>query len=137
MRTIERTTAFKRDYKREAKGPHRTDLDTVLLEIIGPLANDEALPDRCRDHALSGGWKHYRDCHVRPDLVLIYPAYRRGSSGPGPPRLSFGARALIFLHPPPRLVVQSGGGGPSPSDCTALANAVFTLVCVVPLRSCD
>lgn len=72
MRTIERTTAFKRDYKREAKGPHRTDLDMLLREIVGALAYDQALPDRCRDHALTGGWKHYRDCHVRPDLVLIY-----------------------------------------------------------------
>ncbi len=72
MRTIERTTAFKRDFKREARGPHRDLLDTELRDVIVALANDWALQARHRDHALSGHWKDYRDCHVRPDLVLIY-----------------------------------------------------------------
>ena len=36
------------------------------------LAVDDALPERMRDHALGGQWKDFRDCHVRPDLVLIY-----------------------------------------------------------------
>lgn len=72
MRTIERTTAFKRDFKREAKGRHRALLDTDLREIIVALANDVALHERHRDHSLIGNWKDYRDCHVRPDLVLIY-----------------------------------------------------------------
>ena len=36
------------------------------------LANDESLPKRYFDHALSGEWSDYRDCHIRPDLVLIY-----------------------------------------------------------------
>ena len=72
MRTIERTTAFKRDFKREAKGPHRAVLDTDLRQIITALANDQPLEPRHRDHALSSNWKGYRDCHVRPDLVLIY-----------------------------------------------------------------
>jgi len=72
MRTIERTTAFKRDFKREAKGPHRAVLDTDLRQIIVALANDQPLEPKHRDHALSSNWKGYRDCHVRPDLVLIY-----------------------------------------------------------------
>lgn len=72
MRTIERTTAFKKDFKREAKGRHRDVLDADLRRIIGALANDEPLEPRYRDHALTGDWKTYRDCHVRPDLVLIY-----------------------------------------------------------------
>ena len=72
MRTIERTTAFKRDFKREAKGPHSAVLDTDLRQIIAALANDQPLEPKHRDHALSSNWKGYRDCHVRPDLVLIY-----------------------------------------------------------------
>jgi mRNA interferase YafQ len=36
------------------------------------LAADEPLATRHRDHALTGEWKDHRDCHVRPDLVLIY-----------------------------------------------------------------
>ncbi|MBK0023905.1 type II toxin-antitoxin system YafQ family toxin [Ochrobactrum sp. S46] len=72
MRTIERTTAFKRDFKREAKGRHRGILDTELRRMIVALANDEPLEPRHRDHALSNEWRDYRDCHVKPDLVLIY-----------------------------------------------------------------
>ncbi|MGD7034404.1 type II toxin-antitoxin system YafQ family toxin [Methylotuvimicrobium buryatense] len=36
------------------------------------LANDRLLESRHQDHALSGNWKDYRDCHIKPDLVLIY-----------------------------------------------------------------
>lgn len=36
------------------------------------LQADQPLPERFRGHALSGEWKDYRDCHVFPDLVLIY-----------------------------------------------------------------
>lgn len=72
MRTIERTTAFRRDFKREAKGPRRNVLDTDLRRIIEALATDTPLEARQRDHALTGNWKDYRDCHVKPDLVLIY-----------------------------------------------------------------
>jgi mRNA interferase YafQ len=72
MRTIERTSAFKRDFKREAKGRHRDILDTELRRVIVALASDDPLESRHRDHALSNDWKNYRDCHVKPDLVLIY-----------------------------------------------------------------
>ncbi|CAG0972239.1 mRNA interferase toxin YafQ [Burkholderiales bacterium] len=72
MRRIEYTGQFKRDYKREAKGPHRSTLDQTLLPIVKALADDEPLEPRHRDHALIGEWKDHRDCHLRPDLVLIY-----------------------------------------------------------------
>jgi mRNA interferase YafQ len=72
MRTISRTTRFKKDYKREAKGRHRKTLDDELLSVISLLAADETLPERLHDHALTGEWSDHRDCHIRPDLVLIY-----------------------------------------------------------------
>lgn len=72
MRTIERTTQFKRDYKREAKGRHAGILDAELMVVITSLALDEPLEPHRRDHALTADWKDHRDCHVRPDLVLIY-----------------------------------------------------------------
>ena len=72
MRTIERIGQFKRDYKRQKKGQHRFTLDEGLLPIIERLANDEPLEARHRDHALTGEWQDHRDCHVKPDLVLIY-----------------------------------------------------------------
>lgn len=43
-----------------------------FIEIVRALANDEQLAAKYRDHALSGDWKVHRDCHVKPDLVLIY-----------------------------------------------------------------
>jgi mRNA interferase YafQ len=36
------------------------------------LARDQALEPRHRDHALTGDWADHRDCHIKPDLVLIY-----------------------------------------------------------------
>ncbi len=72
MRKIERTSQFKRDYKREAKGRHRVSLDAALVPLLVTLANDQPLEPRHHDHALSGNWKDHRDCHVKPDLVLIY-----------------------------------------------------------------
>jgi mRNA interferase YafQ len=36
------------------------------------LADDALLPRRYFDHALGGEWNDHRDCHIRPDLVLIY-----------------------------------------------------------------
>ena len=72
MRTVERTHQFKRDYKRESCGRHRTDLDEQLAVIVQALASDDVLEPRHHDHALSGPWADFRDCHLRPDLVLIY-----------------------------------------------------------------
>ena len=72
MRRIEQTRQFKRDYKREAKGPHRESLANDFMLIVKALANDQPLAEKQRDHALSGEWKDHRDCHIKPDLVLIY-----------------------------------------------------------------
>lgn len=72
MRTTNYTNRFKRDYKREKAGQYRLQLDEELKRVIALLAEDEVLPIRHRDHALTGEWKDHRDCHIRPDLVLIY-----------------------------------------------------------------
>ncbi|KNY19179.1 type II toxin-antitoxin system YafQ family toxin [Escherichia coli] len=72
MRTIERTGQFKRDYKREMKGQHRTTLVADLTAVLDALVADRPLEPRHHDHALTGNWRDHRDCHVRPDLVLIY-----------------------------------------------------------------
>ena len=73
MRTIERSTAFKRDFKRAKASPrHRNDLDSLVSTAVARLASDQALPDKNRDHGLSGEWAAYRECHIRPDLLLIY-----------------------------------------------------------------
>jgi mRNA interferase YafQ len=72
MRKIDPTGQFRRDYKREAKGQYRATLDADLEPVLEALASDRPLEPRHRDHALTGEWKDHRDCHVKPDLVLIY-----------------------------------------------------------------
>ena len=54
MRTIDRPGSFKRDYKREAKGPHQRILDAVLVPVLRALAMDQVLGTRYRDHDLNG-----------------------------------------------------------------------------------
>ncbi|TXH67877.1 MAG: type II toxin-antitoxin system YafQ family toxin [Thiothrix sp.] len=66
MRKIERTTAFKRDFKRHGE------LDASLIEVLWKLANDAVLPESYRDHALTGNWVDFRECHIHPDVLLIY-----------------------------------------------------------------
>lgn len=72
MRTLERSSAFKRDYKRAAKGPHRVALDTDLISVLVALMDDQPLEPRLRDHDLSGDWAGCREWHVKLDLRSIY-----------------------------------------------------------------
>jgi mRNA interferase YafQ len=72
MREIERSNRFKRDYKRELKGLYRSTLADDLARVVHALAADMSLEPRYRDHPLRGSFAGYRDCHIRPDLVLIY-----------------------------------------------------------------
>lgn len=72
MRTIDRPGPFKRDYRREAKGRYHKTLDALLVPVLRDLATDQPLAPRFRDHELSGDWAGYRECHLKPDLLLIY-----------------------------------------------------------------
>lgn len=72
MREIRYTKRFKRDYKREKSGRHSKTLDAVLIDIVKLLAADVPLPHYNFDHPLSGEWVDHRDCHIKPDLILIY-----------------------------------------------------------------
>lgn len=69
MRTIRRTTQFKRDIKRAQK---RGKDFGKLKEVIEKLVAGVPLEERYRDHALSGTYRQARDCHTEPDWVLIY-----------------------------------------------------------------
>lgn len=42
------------------------------MSVLQFLVVDQALPLKCCDHPLTGEWKDHRDCHLKPDLVLIY-----------------------------------------------------------------
>jgi mRNA interferase YafQ len=72
MRRIERTNAFRRDFKREQRGQHRRDVEALLAIAVSQLAEDRPLPEKNRDHARAGVWHDFRECHLKPDLLLIY-----------------------------------------------------------------
>ncbi|MGC1869630.1 MAG: type II toxin-antitoxin system YafQ family toxin [Acidobacteriaceae bacterium] len=72
MRTIERTSAFKKDYKRVKATSRHKNIETLLEEILGLLVVDRALPEKHSDHGLAGEWNDHRECHLKPDLLLIY-----------------------------------------------------------------
>jgi len=72
MLKIERTSQFKRDYKRELKGRHKKTLENDLKEVLMSLVQYDSLEEKYKDHALTGNWKDHRDCHIKPDLILIY-----------------------------------------------------------------
>lgn len=69
-RIIETATRFKRDYRRELKTDPK--LQDKLTPVIELLATDAELPERLSDHPLQGDWKGFRDCHIKPDLLMIY-----------------------------------------------------------------
>jgi mRNA interferase YafQ len=70
MLKLEYATQFKKDFKKVAKLPIP---DVVEVgHVIKQLQLSNALPEKYVDHPLSGNWVGYRDCHIKPDLVLIY-----------------------------------------------------------------
>lgn len=51
----------------------RQGADLAELEAaVEVLAQQETLEDKYRDHTLIGNWRGYRDCHIRPDWLLLY-----------------------------------------------------------------
>lgn len=44
----------------------------LIVDVLTLLANDELLPNRYNDHPLSGDLQGFRECHIKPDLLLIY-----------------------------------------------------------------
>lgn len=70
MRAIETTAAFRKDFKRLARSPRHH--MSVLKAVIELLAADTDLPPRLHDHSLGGNWIGFRECHIRPDWLLIY-----------------------------------------------------------------
>ncbi len=69
MRSIFWTNQFKKDYKRAQS--QAKDIK-ALRGVITILAREEKLPEKYKDHPLHGEWNHHRDCHIKPDWVLIY-----------------------------------------------------------------
>lgn len=66
---VQWTSKFKKDYKLcQSRG-----LDINLLdEVIILLSEGKTLPQKYKDHSLSGQWKDFRECHIKPDWLLVY-----------------------------------------------------------------
>ncbi len=63
------TTRFKKDYKLAVK--RKLDI-SALDDIIRALSRGETLPEKHKDHNLTGDWVGHRECHILPDWLLIY-----------------------------------------------------------------
>ena len=69
MKIVVRTKRFNKDYSLAMK----RGLDIELLDnVIRILSSDEPLPEKYKDHALSGIWSGFRECHIQPDWLLVY-----------------------------------------------------------------
>lgn len=66
---VKPTTQFKKDFKLAMKRSMKIER---LEEVIAMLAMGETLPDKHKDHALTGNWVGHRECHILPDWLLIY-----------------------------------------------------------------
>lgn len=62
-------SSFKKDFKRIVKRGYNIRL---LEEVIEMLANSRPLPEKHRDHGLSGDYEGFRECHITSDWLLIY-----------------------------------------------------------------
>ncbi len=58
---------FKRDLKKAVATPEHRDAAALLEDVAAKLARDE----KHRDHALNGDWTNHRECHLKPDQLLI------------------------------------------------------------------
>jgi len=70
MHNLEYSTQFKKDFKKIVKLPIPDVIE--VGHVISSLQSGKVLPEKYADHSLSGNWANYRDCHIKPDLVLIY-----------------------------------------------------------------
>ena len=67
MYEIFRTSSFKKDYKKLSNSDKE-----ILKEVVTLLANGETLDKNYKDHSLIGNYLGCKECHLKPDLLLIY-----------------------------------------------------------------
>ncbi len=69
MLSVKYSSAFKKDYKLILKRNYPVE---ELFNVIDMLRNEKTLSPKYCDHELGGKWKGFRECHIRPDWLLIY-----------------------------------------------------------------
>ena len=70
MLEITYSNQFKKDFKKLRKLP-LPDLK-IIFEVISTLEKEANIDTKYKDHELIGNWSSFRECHVKPDLLLIY-----------------------------------------------------------------
>ena len=60
---------FKKDLKLAKKRGYNLEL---LNEVVETLQKEEPLPEKNRDHSLTGDYVGFRECHIQPDWLLVY-----------------------------------------------------------------
>ena len=69
MLKLNTSTQFKKDYKTCMRRHYNMDL---LQAVVDVLRVPDALPQKNRDHSLTGNYTGCRECHIQPDWLLIY-----------------------------------------------------------------
>ncbi len=69
MLEIVLSNQFKKDIKSAQKRGFKLEL---LTEVVDTLASQKSLPEKYRDHSLTGSYADFRECHIKPDWLLIY-----------------------------------------------------------------
>ena len=70
MYKVKYTSKFKKDYKRIASD---IAIKNDIINVVRLLSeNDVPLPPKYKDHQLKGEYTEFRECHVRPDWLLVY-----------------------------------------------------------------
>lgn len=69
MLSLKTTSRFRKDYKRIRKQGKDMNL---LQAVIDDLLAEKVLDKKYKDHALSGNYVGFRECHICPDWLLIY-----------------------------------------------------------------
>jgi len=70
---LARTKQFKKSFKKL----HLKDSDeAIYIDVVSKLLNGMPLAEKYKDHFLKGNPQQYKECHLKPDLLLIYRIYR-------------------------------------------------------------
>jgi len=70
MLNISYSSQFKKDFKK-VRNASLPDLK-IIFDVISTLEKKSVLNKHYKDHELSGNWSKFRECHIKPDLLLIY-----------------------------------------------------------------
>jgi len=66
---LERSNNFKRSFKKKKLNDEE---ESAYIDVIFKLLNGIELEEKYKDHQLKGNLKEFRECHIKPDLLLTY-----------------------------------------------------------------